>query len=1245
MISRRAPRASGAVERLKQFSLTNNAGVSCVAAPNDTKTVYMSKNLSTNLDGSVSLRKPIVLQNRFSKNISKVIPTGVDGVHLALGTFHGSEGAVLLSKDLTQLPFQIIWRDVLGNERICDAKNHVLLKDELDLTNCHHTHTSSTLFLSNCIVPISLKEFTGDVVVPSKGMWGWDVSVNSGVETPESIYVDDSNVLHYGLSYGYIVKENTTESLYPLGRTFVLSKLNSGLTYEILGPRTNTSGTVVTGTVATLSVSFVATRVAPVFDTSLYKSQLDSASGTSSQSVQYVPRCVSVYKSETTDSWCVKIVSPLKNTYTSSDYGTGHPTDLLCDNPFAVSDNYESTLPYVHIIREYVPTMLQFGSPLHITPALNEGTTSEVRQYKTPYSAKISTSRTPECTVLYELKNPDDAAVGNRNSNGIVIGDHQFSISCEVEQYELSSKLALGPGISITSKFQGMMSVMLRFTADEDSTEYSLSKTDAVFIGANYISEYSLFKDDVLEDLKDFESFRVKLSPANQEFYWMLDMALDDETVFKLVDYTATENYGSEKTYTLDALKEAALTESELYNTSQKHQAYHVVSGIKLKPGDTYKAELVDKLFRASGIGDLYRISARIGVRPATGFTYHPDGTVFTTKEFPLRADYIGTKTVTNLFAEISEYVTNLTVAQCTESVADVRFRAAVPDASGVSFKILKAFVDVPINDSGTYCSWRYSNDGITWIDALEPSTGSVKVSEPTYRPVVSLPNFENETIGDVAIGEVKQAYNCAKLLARNASTDTVSSRADCLLVDARLNPSLANAAAYMFKLYQGVGGKLLECGTAVLYRDGTSDTEYEQFDLGNASLGIPMFKSSRLFLYGHPSFKTNVFYTYPNELSIPVKNTIDVTTLPSSRVTKLLVWKDLLVFATPDAIFRADQSSDGFYTKGINTAVGIPEKDANCCVTALNMVVFKSENKIYAIYPNVYSGSDDVLNVTEISNSVAHYLEEAEREESNYRPFAFNTSSEYVLMLPYPEGTRCLRYNYNTRLWNVHTYPVVFESVFMRNVADVRLYGRVVGFDAVCEFKFDTVYGDDYVYGDVLATSVHNNPVSDLLLNLKGVYGITSKDVDAAIGEYQSNEIPDSLIKPISFELDTGQKSDTISTTKQFVETKIVVATAHVDDTFPMSLTIHIDGDPHIVTRDLSTDAAFAKQTNTGGVLGTTFGQLSSESDPVNTIRQIVVRYSGKGKSIRHILTGKSCRNFKIYETYIRYKDLNVKQ
>ena len=181
-------------------------------------------------------------------------------------------------------------------------------------------------------------------------------------------------------------------------------------------------------------------------------------------------------------------------------------------------------------------------------------------------------------------------------------------------------------------------------------------------------------------------------------------------------------------------------------------------------------------------------------------------------------------------------------------------------------------------------------------------------------------------------------------------------------------------------------------------------------------------------------------------------------------------------------------------------------------------------------------------------------------------------------------------------------------------DVSDIRIYAQYGS--VKYEYYFNKSYSDvgitdAYEYGDILTTEQLSN------------YSFT----------------------PIEFFVDSGQKTDNISLTKQFVESKIIVATMDAKASFNLNVRVDIDGntfDRHI---DLNTDGALIR-TDSEQVL-----TLGTSSDYVetyntfNTMRQMFLRYSGKGKTVRHILSGESLYKFKIYEIFYRYKLLNVKQ
>ena len=116
------------------------------------------------------------------------------------------------------------------------------------------------------------------------------------------------------------------------------------------------------------------------------------------------------------------------------------------------------------------------------------------------------------------------------------------------------------------------------------------------------------------------------------------------------------------------------------------------------------------------------------------------------------------------------------------------------------------------------------------------------------------------------------------------------------------------------------------------------------------------------------------------------------------------------------------------------------------------------------------------------------------------------------------------------------------------------------------------------------------------------------------------------------------------MSVTKQFKESKIVLATISPKFVFPFAIDISVDGTLYNIHKDANTDGSLWKTSETSvGATGMTL--TTSTSNIFNIIRQMYIRYSGRGKTIQHIISGDSYFNFKIYMVNYRYRILNVKQ
>ena len=561
-----------------------------------------------------------------------------------------------------------------------------------------------------------------------------------------------------------------------------------------------------------------------------------------------------------------------------------------------------------------------------------------------------------------------------------------------------------------------------------------------------------------------------------------------------------------------------------------------------------------------------------------------------------------------------------ITVADITESNKSTRYRPVTfLKKDACRNVILKAFCNIPnipnIPDIKYFANWFTSKDSINWepLDTFERGDGvNVRQINPMWKPADNVE--DSEQVYDY----VTYPYYPLNGVSQNdhALLSTISS--ENLRIDtvyATLPDDTLSNVSYRFSVIAveqisdtdpewatGISGAQYRVWATVSQQEYTpvfkSECEFLHSEFANSVNGKKLYSGKAIYSYGSEKFFNNIFVSDIDSFITPLYNVIDLDTYAASQATCLVPWRDYLVSATNNAIYLHTRTTDGFLTKTVNTSIGVSEQDSRCCKAVLNGILFKSGPKVYQLYPNLYSGDDSTLNLTEISRAVEDYLEEYTVGDD--LPFAFSTESEYVLMLPNTKDTTCLRYDYSSKLWTVCTYPIVATDYKIVNIDDIRIFGKFGTSSA--EFKFDSSVKTD-VYGDIM---------------------------------------PDGIV-PIEFEWDTGQKTDNISIAKQFVESKIVFATEDLIEAFPMELTVAIDGDPHVTVLDVNSDAPFWKTDDSKGVLNTALRLGDSESSGV--LRQLIVRYSGKGRSIRHILSGSPTSNFRLYETYVRYKTLNIKR
>lgn len=399
------------------------------------------------------------------------------------------------------------------------------------------------------------------------------------------------------------------------------------------------------------------------------------------------------------------------------------------------------------------------------------------------------------------------------------------------------------------------------------------------------------------------------------------------------------------------------------------------------------------------------------------------------------------------------------------------------------------------------------------------------------------------------------------------------------------------------------------------------SDNEFlTDKDLTTTVIGEHLYYKKSLYAYGASQFQNNIYPSDAGSFITPLFNIIDLDTNGSNLITSVISWRDYLIAFSETSCYLITKVENGYTSKIINNFIGISYADRKTAKAILNGVIFKSKNKIYSLQPNYYSSVDNILNISEISSPINHLL-----EDNNEETFAITTDKYYYLFVPKDTSTRVFKYEYSRRIWTVLDIKRKIVDYCILSVNDIRIFdnnGHEYYFDSdVKNYSpdLDQAFNNYLPYGDY-----YDNTIDEILQ-----YGNAGIELNNS---------------PIEFIINSGEKTDNLAVTKQFVETKIILATHSSKDTFPLTITVKTDGIYQKLHMDCNTDSALWKNIITDvGTLSTDF--VNDSANILNTLRQLILRYSGKGKTISHYISGKSQCKFKIFVIYYKYKLLPVKQ
>lgn len=561
----------------------------------------------------------------------------------------------------------------------------------------------------------------------------------------------------------------------------------------------------------------------------------------------------------------------------------------------------------------------------------------------------------------------------------------------------------------------------------------------------------------------------------------------------------------------------------------------------------------------------------------------------------------------------------------------------------------IKAFCQIPGKfASDPVCFWEYTFDNVRWvsIDLANVGPGTAYAVLNPNADDAKWENPDQPTSKDL-IGQPYSKYVEVKAytLSGWSSNELLESRADVLLFR-HFNTQMGDAsnvrpAAVRFSVAltpDSDGPTVSEQQYPILTVFDTATYNLSNAGpdspltttLPNATLGDKLYYKKSMYSFGTSDFENVVLRSDPGSAITPMYNALDLDTT-AGAVSCVVPWRDYLMSFTETAIYLSSVLDDGFLTKTLSAYMGVPMADRYGVQPTLNGIIFKSGTKVYMAYPNLYSGDDTYITFTELSKPIAHVLENLPTPELVW---STSDSDAYTLLLTYPGNadgakgyTVCLRYFQTNRTWEYYEYPICFERFFKD------ITGVVTGVDSTLGVEYA-------LFEELPCIETHVDDTT-------GIYADTlvkeiKKYAEVKRGTYSS---------PITFELDTGSKTDSLTTVKQFVESRILISTEDDAENIPIHVTVAIDGDPHITTVDVNTDAPFYMDDTSKGIAGTAFRLTSGDpKDPdeppfgrqsSGILRQLSVRYSGRGRAVRHILTGASNSNFKLYEIYIKYKPI----
>lgn len=420
-----------------------------------------------------------------------------------------------------------------------------------------------------------------------------------------------------------------------------------------------------------------------------------------------------------------------------------------------------------------------------------------------------------------------------------------------------------------------------------------------------------------------------------------------------------------------------------------------------------------------------------------------------------------------------------------------------------------------------------------------------------------------------------------------------------------------------------------------------TSYVVKDSVGLPDLTVGRHVYHEHRVLTYGVKGFENVLYVSGVDSYITPLQNALEFSY--GSAVTSVMPWRDYVIVFTENATYmllKDSSSNSGYAMRTVNSQIGVPASDGDSVQAILNGILFKSGDKAYVYVPGRYSTVDTMLNIRRISDPIEGFLLEGAATLSFVQDDEWHLFQKTVDENDQISSVE-LVYNYAKNVWTRHTHSFFPDDWFRYGTSWVMFityrfavmsYGKDIPDMLLYEYRdaepYDLSKLVGITYGDYLSDPT-------LMENLS-TYG---DDIEGSLSQF------DSKIHPIPFSIDMGQKSSRFTVAKQFLELKFNLMSLDDKDAFPLTLTVYADGMPHRHVVDANTDSPFWRDSKTldAGAASTTFGDADTSN--VGIMRQMFVKYSGRGKTLRVTFSGESQSRFAVYTVDSRYRVLPNKQ